>query len=278
MSRPSSAASSHRNVHRPITSSTTVPFTPRPKHQSRDYRNKEHDFVKIAETLASVRKDDAYRIRRELESGNDLATTEDGVREGAADPDRSFHLEESTFRTRPLVSRVTSAAAIKSSRNVSSTSTITAGKLRRERHGDEALAGGPSRTRPDGTQPRTRTTSENRRHASSSSQHARLNGTSSSSNAAADLNATDASNTITRPATRSDRPHPLLLDKGKQSERGLAISDEEDSPRRTHADLDGDSIDGPVDRVEEKKLIGVPLVVQEAWICEDLRYVLQVGL
>jgi hypothetical protein len=326
MSRPSSSLSTHRAPHssttvpaNPMTTSTTtVPFTPRPKHQSRDHRNKEQDLLRVAEALASVRKDDPGRIRRELEEGGS------GSAGRVVDPDRSFHLEESTFRTRPLVPRVSSSgialpmttatstttkrsssstSAAAGMRNVSSTSTVTADK-----YADRA-------DRLVGTTDRVRTgTSDGRRQASSSSSSAahaagvrsshasNINGPSTQAiNPSTDSNLSNAEpNALpsrhSRPTSRASERHAapshhashppsLALDKGKQRERVVHLPDSDDDAEegagygiRTNGNGlgGGRGMDG-AEGAERRLLVGVPLVVQEAWVCEDLRFVLQVS-
>ena len=49
-------------------------------------------------------------------------------------------------------------------------------------------------------------------------------------------------------------------------------------PMEGVAALDLQAQDGDLEEDETRKLAGVPLEVQEAWICEDLIFVLQVSL
>jgi len=265
-----------------------------------------------------VRKEDPGRVRRELEDGGS------GSAGGVVDPDRSFHLEESTFRTRPLVPRVSSSgialptttatgtttkrssssiSAAAGMRNVSSTSTVTADK-----YADRV-------ERTTGATDRVRTgASEGRRQASSSSSSAahgagvrsshavNVNGTSTqTTNPSTETNPTGtepnalpsrhsrptsrASERYAASAHHASHPSSLALDKGKQRERVVHLPDSDDDAEegaeygiRTNGNgpIGGRGMDG-AEGVERRLLVGVPLVVQEAWVCEDLRFVLQVS-
>jgi hypothetical protein len=280
MSRPSSAASSHRLPTRPSTAPTyTVPFTPRPKHQPRDKRNPFNDdeLDHIAETLASVRKVDRHTIRQQLEiSPEDI------------DPDQSYNLEESKYRTRPLTSRVTSTATIKTNRTVSSNSVAQldnpkrterkerADRIERSREISEDVPVQSDETpRPNGVEvTRTRPVSsiEIRRQPSTS-----LSGPSRTERIRRER-ATDSaigSSHSSRPTSRAGRY--AASDKGKQRESRVVdyianVPSEDEEPLRTS------STDKQSQEIEERKLDGVPLAVQEAWVCEDLRFVLQVSI
>lgn len=211
MSRPASSTSSHRAPPRSV--SSTVPFTPRPKHQPRDGRINDQDLDEIAQTLASVRKVDRKTIRQELDAGE-------------ADGDRSYHLEESTYRTRPLTSRVASNHNTRPQRITSSSSTAS-----------DRLSAARS-----AAAPRPSTASGYRRPASPT----------------------------------STRVNPTHSDKGRERYRSTHVEprkpvelEEEVTVRRE----DLVHTDAPV--AQERKLEGVPVIVQESWICEDLRFVLQ---
>jgi hypothetical protein len=373
MSRPSSSASSHRPptstssrapppIHTQTQTTVTVPFTPRPKHQSRDKLQGDHEFAQIVQNLASVRKIPKEVVRAELEAGGtglDLVDGEDEV-----DPDVSYNREEATFKSRPLGSRVNSGVGIRKpvppkepkaqdlaegrqSRNVSSTSTITSEKIQRERER-------PRESREVITHEGVRTTGsttttvvvgaegkESRRHASSSSATsatfplARANGTGTGANTSAagrekekedgtvpsTAGVRNVGPSSSRPTSRAERHLPAAssstADKGKQRadatdryssvharaqghgqhpRTGSTEIDDQDevasgsAPPLTGHGRYGRNINGHGARpgsglgsgvvvaIEERKLDGVPLVVQEAWVCEDLRFVLQVSL
>lgn len=373
MSRPSSSASSHRPptstssrapppIHTQTQTTVTVPFTPRPKHQSRDKLQGDHEFAQIVQNLASVRKIPKEVVRAELEAGGtglDLGDGEDEV-----DPDVSYNREEATFKSRPLGSRVNSGVGIRrpvppkepkapdlvegrQSRNVSSTSTITSEKIQRERER-------PRESREVITQEGVRTTGsttttmvvgpegkESRRHASSSSATSatfplsRTNGTGTGGNTSAGgrekekedgtvpstAGVRNVGPSSSRPTSRAERHLPAAssstADKGKQRadvtdryasiharaqghgqhpRTGSTETDDQDevgsgsAPPLTGHGRHGRNINGhgarpgsglgseAVVTIEERKLDGVPLVVQEAWVCEDLRFVLQVSL
>ena len=57
---------------------------------------------------------------------------------------------------------------------------------------------------------------------------------------------------------------------------GSTEDEDEDEPWTAGSGARRHGNAGSILLLEERKLDGVPLVVQEAWICEDLRFVLQV--
>ncbi|KAH8090462.1 putative gamma-tubulin complex component 2 [Filobasidium floriforme] len=210
MSRPSSSASSHRPptstssrapppIHTQTQTTVTVPFTPRPKHQSRDKLQGEHEFAQIVQNLASVRKIPKEVVRAELEAGGtglDLGHGEDEV-----DPDR--HLP------------------------AASSSTADKGKQRAD--APDRYSSVHARAQGHGQHPRTGSTEIDDQD--------------------------DVGSGGAPPLTGHGRYGRNINGHGARPGSGLGS--------------------GAVVAMEERKLDGVPLVVQEAWVCEDLRFVLQ---
>jgi gamma-tubulin complex component 2 len=88
------------------------------------------------------------------------------------------------------------------------------------------------------------------------------------------------STSSSRPSSSSSRhrsqplsdPQDWRNRNGKQPERAVS----RERVITVQVEVNGDAVEDEVER--ERLLDGVPLEIQEAWICEDILFVLQVGL
>ncbi len=181
----------------------------------------------------------------------------------------SFHPADTSFQTRPLKSRVSSSTVTSSSAALHArrVSGLAAGagivdragsvEERRREKGKERERGSRSVEGTDKDRGALRIPSSTTTIGSGTTQSRQPSSSSSSASAGAAYK------------TRS----PLLPDDGQEEEDDLSTTTDSD-------DLGADSTVRALEKkpIRERKLVGVPLVVQEAWVCEDLGYVLRVSV